>query len=74
MLIPIQRGKGGRDRYVPLSLTLLTTLRVYSRWMRPKTWLLPGARDGFRADKPITSKSPGGRRRGGPPGGAAQAL
>ena len=29
MLIHIQRGKGGRDRYVPLSPTLLTTLRVY---------------------------------------------
>ena len=34
MLIHIQRGKGGRDRYVPLSPTLLTTLRVYYRWMR----------------------------------------
>ena len=29
MLIHIQRGKGGRDRYVPLSPALLTTLRVY---------------------------------------------
>ena len=29
MLIQIQRGKGGRDRYVPLSPTLLTTLRAY---------------------------------------------
>jgi site-specific recombinase XerD len=36
MLIHIQRGKGGRDRYVPLSATLLATLRVYYRWMRPK--------------------------------------
>ena len=42
MLIHIQRGKGGRDRYVPLSPTLLATLRVYYRWMRPKTWLFPG--------------------------------
>ena len=42
MLIHIQRGKGGRDRYVPLSPTLLTTLRVYYRWMRPKTWLFSG--------------------------------
>jgi integrase/recombinase XerD len=41
MLIHIQRGKGGRDRYVPLSPTLLTTLRVYYRWMRPQTWLFP---------------------------------
>src|SRR2546425_12722024 len=29
MLIHIQRGKGGRDRYVPLSPTLLETLRAY---------------------------------------------
>ena len=56
MLIHIQRGKGGRDRYVPLSPTLLTTLRVYYRWMRPKTWLFPGTVNGWRADKPITPK------------------
>ena len=31
MLVYIQRGKGGRDRYVPLSPLLLTTLRVYYR-------------------------------------------
>src|ERR671918_2102602 len=56
MLIHIQRGKGGRDRYVPLSSTLLTTLRAYYRWMRPKTWLFPGPIQNWRADKPITPK------------------
>ena len=56
MLIHIQQGKGGRDRYVPLSTTLLTTLRAYYRWMRPKTWLFPGTVAGWRADKPITPK------------------
>ena len=56
MLIHIQRGKGGRDRFVPLSPTLLATLRVYYRWMRPKTWLFPGTVNGWRADKPITPK------------------
>ena len=55
-LIHIQRGKGGRDRYVPLSATLLETLRVYWRWMKPKTWLFPGTIAGWRADKPITPK------------------
>ena len=56
MLIHIQHGKGGRDRYVPLSATLLATLRVYYRWMRPKTWLFPGTIQNWRADKPITPK------------------
>jgi integrase/recombinase XerD len=56
MLIHIQRGKGGRDRYVPLSPTLLATLRVYWRWLKPKTWLFPGTIAGWRADKPITPK------------------
>ena len=56
MLIHIQHGKGGRDRYVPLSARLLETLRVYYRWMRPKTWLFPGTIENWRADKPITAK------------------
>ena len=56
MLIHIQHGKGGRDRYVPLSARLLETLRVYYRWMRPKTWLFPGTIQNWRADKPITPK------------------
>lgn len=56
MLIHIQRGKGGRDRYVPLSPTLLATLRVYYRWMQPRTWLFPGTAGGYRVDKPITPR------------------
>jgi integrase/recombinase XerD len=56
LLIHIQHGKGGRDRYVPLSATLLATLRAYYRWMRPKTWLFPGTIQNWRADKPITPK------------------
>ena len=56
MLILIQHGKGGHDRYVPLSPKLLETLREYWRWMKPKTWLFPGMVDGWRADKPITPK------------------
>jgi integrase/recombinase XerD len=56
MLIHIQHGKGGRDRYVPLSPKLLETLREYWRWMRPKTWLFPGTVHNWRADKPITPK------------------
>jgi integrase/recombinase XerD len=56
MLIHIRHGKGGRDRYVPLSPTLLETLRVYYRWMRPKTWLFPGTVHNWRVDKPITKR------------------
>jgi integrase/recombinase XerD len=56
MLIHIRHGKGGRARYVPLSPTLLATLRAYYRWMRPQTWLFPGTVDNWRADKPITKR------------------
>jgi site-specific recombinase XerD len=56
MMIRIERGKGGVDREIPLNQKLLTTLREYWRWMRPKTYLFPGTRNGWRADKPITSK------------------
>ena len=54
MMIRIQQGKGRRDREVPLSPTLLETLRVYWRWMKPKTFLFPGTVKGRRADVPIT--------------------
>ena len=51
--IIVRHGKGGRDREIPLSPTLLTALRQYYRWMRPKTYLFPGTRHGWRADTPI---------------------
>ena len=41
---------------MPLSPTLLATLRVYYRWMRPQTWLFPGTVHNWRADKPITKR------------------
>jgi integrase/recombinase XerD len=56
MLIHIRHGKRNRDRDVPLSPKLLETLREYWRWMHPKTYLFPGTKDGWRADKPITPK------------------
>jgi site-specific recombinase XerD len=56
MLIHIRHGKRNRDRDVPLSPKLLDTLREYWRWMRPKMYLFPGTKDGWRADKPITPK------------------
>jgi site-specific recombinase XerD len=56
MMLRVERGKGGRDREIPLSPTLLAALRDYYRWMRPQTYLFPGTRHGWRADAPITSK------------------
>jgi integrase/recombinase XerD len=56
MLIHIRHGKGGRDRYVPLSATLLDTLRAYYRWMRPTGFLFPGTVANWRTDKPLTPK------------------
>jgi integrase/recombinase XerD len=55
MMIHVHQGKGSRDREVPLSPRLLETLRVYWRWMKPKTFLFPGTTKGWRADRPITS-------------------
>src|SRR5580704_6678717 len=52
MVLHIQQGKGGRDRDVPLSPTLLETLRDYWRWMKPKTYLFPGTAKNWRTDVP----------------------
>lgn len=46
-MIRLERGKGGRDRYVML-LQLLQNLRAYWWLTRPTRWLLPG-RDGERS-------------------------
>jgi site-specific recombinase XerD len=55
MVIHIRKGKGGKDRDVPLCPRLLETLRQYWRWKKPKTWLFPGQ---SRADdKHLTDKA-----------------
>ena len=56
MMLRVERGKGDVDREVPISQKLVETLREYWRWMRPQTYMFPGTADGWRADKPITSK------------------
>jgi integrase/recombinase XerD len=42
MLIRIEQGKGGKDRYVMLSPQLLHILRAYWRRAQPGRWLFPG--------------------------------
>src|SRR5712671_5171216 len=42
MVIRVEHGKGGKDRYVMLSAQLLGILRTYWRLARPKHWLFPG--------------------------------
>jgi integrase/recombinase XerD len=56
MMVRVEQGKGGIDREVPLSQTLLRALREYYRWMKPGTYLFPGTVNGWRADKPVTEK------------------
>jgi len=53
MVIRVEQGKGGKDRYVMLSPQLLRILRGYWRLTRPKRWLFPG-RDEGRPLEPTT--------------------
>jgi site-specific recombinase XerD len=45
MVLRVEQGKGGKDRYVMLSVQLLTILRGYWRLTRPRHWLFPGRDD-----------------------------
>jgi integrase/recombinase XerD len=46
MLLRVEQGKGGKDRYVMLSATLLSFLRAYFRILRPRgPWLFPSPWD-----------------------------
>ena len=46
MLLHIENGKGGRDRYAMLSPRLLEMLRAYWKRARPSLWLFPGQEPG----------------------------
>ena len=47
MVVRVEQGKGGKDRYVMLSPRLLETLRDYWRRTRPAgEWLFPGTLSG----------------------------
>jgi site-specific recombinase XerD len=52
MVIRVEQGKGGKDRYVMLSPHLLELLRTWWKAARPQGWLFPG-RDRVR---PMTTR------------------
>lgn len=46
----VDHRKGGKDRYVMLSIQLLTILRTYWRLAQRKGWLFPGRSDNGAID------------------------
>jgi len=52
-LIAIRSGKGMKDRYVPLSNTILTMLRVYYKLYKPKHYLFEGVNGGKYSERSI---------------------
>jgi integrase/recombinase XerD len=56
MLIKVQDGKGGKDRYTTLSTKLLKELRHYYKMCRPKTYLFPSSYK-HKKQKPLSYES-----------------
>jgi site-specific recombinase XerD len=57
MVIHIRRGKGMRDRDVPLTLKLLEALRDYWRWKKPRVYLFPSKVSDPGVERPISDKT-----------------
>ena len=55
MTILVGRGKGNKQRLVPLSAKLLTELRLFWKTHRHPVWLFPGK----RPDQPLTAEAVG---------------
>jgi integrase/recombinase XerD len=55
MVIHVVDGKGHKDRDLPLSPILLENLRVYWRWLKPRTYLFP-SRMHRDHEQPISDK------------------
>ena len=56
MVVHVINGKGHKDRDLPLSPTLLENLRVYWRWLKPRTYLFP-SRKHRDPEQPISDKT-----------------
>ena len=56
MIIRVVKGKGSKDRDLPLTPVLLETLREYWRWCKPKLYLFP-SRYQRQAEQPISDKT-----------------
>jgi integrase/recombinase XerD len=57
MVIHIQRGKGLRDRDLPLTPKLLEALRDYWRWKKPRVYLFPSRLGDRSIERPISDKT-----------------
>jgi site-specific recombinase XerD len=57
MVIHIHRGKGLRDRDVPLTPKLLEALRNYWRWKKPRIYLFPSKIGDCSTERPISDKT-----------------
>ena len=57
MVIHIQRGKGLRDRDVPLAPKLLEALRDYWRWKKPRVYLFPSRMSAPDVEQSISDKT-----------------
>lgn len=57
MVIHIHRGKGLRDRDVPLTPKLLEALRDYWRWKKPRVYLFPSKLSAPGVEQAISDKT-----------------
>jgi integrase/recombinase XerD len=57
MIIRVVKGKGGKDRDLPLSPALLETLREYWRWRKPRLYLFPSRYQHQGPEQPISDKT-----------------
>ena len=57
MLIHIQHGKGGKDRYVPLAPQLLPMLRAHWRTHHHPVWLFPARWQELETSGPMSGRS-----------------